>query len=115
MLLAPRRAPTATRPAGRRHGCSSHRPLDPVPLFLPSRHHSTAVPSPERYGSRYEVEGRTNFLELRLGEVRRTLLLGTSMNKGQKTNLTRMQWAATRQRWWARQPLGLFSGMPVSP
>src|SRR5215207_8883032 len=79
------------------------------PSLLQIRHrswHSGKVP----LGSSYP-----NFLDLRLGEVRRTLLLGTSMNKGQKTNLTRMQWAATRQRWWARRPLELFSGMPVSP
>src|SRR5215208_4767472 len=60
--------------ARRRCGCSSRRSLDPVPLFLPSRYHSTAAPSSKRYGKRYKVEGRTNFLERRTGEVRRTRL-----------------------------------------
>jgi hypothetical protein len=31
--------------------------------WLASFHHSTAAPSPSRYGKRYEVEGRTNFLD----------------------------------------------------
>jgi hypothetical protein len=53
---APRRAPTATRQAKRRHGGLSYRFLGPVPLYLESRHHFTAAPSPERYGNRYEQE-----------------------------------------------------------
>src|SRR5215210_3159029 len=67
---APPTVPSATRPARGRRGCSSRRCPGSVPLALLSRHHSTAVPSPERYGSRYEVEGRTNFLEPRQREVR---------------------------------------------
>ena len=63
--------------------CSSLRFLDTVPLFLPSQRHSTAAPSLERYGKRYEVEGRTNFLELRKAEVRRMRLPRTTpVNKG---------------------------------
>ena len=53
--LALERAPTATRQARRRHGRLSYRFLHPVPLYLESRRHSTAVPSPERYGKRYDV------------------------------------------------------------
>src|SRR5215218_1663603 len=75
-------APTATRQARRRYGGLSHRFLDSVDLPLLSRHHFTAPPSPKRYDNRYEVEGRTNFLEPRTGEVRRITLLGTSVNKG---------------------------------
>src|SRR5215207_3733383 len=40
--------------ARKRHGCSTHRFLDPVPLFLASQPHSTAGPSPKRYEKRYE-------------------------------------------------------------
>src|SRR5215208_7330290 len=51
----------------------------------PFRHDTTLqqhrLPS---YGKRYEVEGRTNFLELRYGEVRRNLPPPTSVNKGQE-------------------------------
>lgn len=50
----PRRAPSATKPAMRWSGCSSHLFLDPVRLPLPSRHHSTPLPSPGRYDNRYE-------------------------------------------------------------
>src|SRR5215218_3967409 len=74
-------APTATRQARRRYGGLSHRFLDSVDLPLLSRHHFTAPPSPKRYDNRYEVEGRTNFLELRTGEVRRISLLSTWVNK----------------------------------
>src|SRR5215218_8145933 len=103
-------------PARKCRGNSSYRHLAPVRLSLMSRRHSTAAPSPKRYGKRYEVEGRTNFLELRKSEVqpqiiptalsadkatpghragvlrghiqnpaselRRILILGTSVNKG---------------------------------
>ena len=64
------RVPIVTRQAKRLHDCSSHRVVDTVTLFLLSRHHFTAPPSPKRYGNRYEVEGRTNFLERRQREVR---------------------------------------------
>jgi hypothetical protein len=67
-------APKVTMPARRWHGNSSRRLLDAVVLSPLSQRHSTAVPSPKRYGKRYEVEGRTNFLERRTGEVRRTRL-----------------------------------------
>src|SRR5829696_9951370 len=59
-------------PARKCRGNSSYRHLAPVRLSLMSRGHSTAAPSPSRYGKRYEVEGRTNFLELRTCEVRLT-------------------------------------------
>src|SRR5215208_5499487 len=39
----------------RLHVCSSRLSLAHVSLFLLSQHHSTALPSPERYGQRYEV------------------------------------------------------------
>src|SRR5829696_5496162 len=69
----------------RRHcECSSHRPLDPVLLFLLSQRHSTAAPSPSRYGNRYEVEWCANFGELRACELRRNLLPRTRVNKGMK-------------------------------
>src|SRR3712207_3151021 len=55
MLSTPWIAPTATKPSKLRHGGSSHRLLDPVSLPLPSRHHSRILPSPKRYGSRYEL------------------------------------------------------------
>src|SRR5215218_7332954 len=74
-------APTATRQARRRYGGLSHRFLDSVDSPLLSRHHFTAPPSPKRYDNRYEVEGRTNFLELRTCELRRISLLGTSVNR----------------------------------
>src|SRR5215208_8253755 len=48
------RVPKVTMPARRRHGNSSHRLLDTVALFLPSRHHSIAPPSPKRYDKRYD-------------------------------------------------------------
>src|ERR671920_1305765 len=69
-------------PARKCRGNSSYRHLAPVRLSLMSRRHSTAAPSPSRYGKRYEVEGRTNFRELRKGEVRRIHLPRTSLNKG---------------------------------
>src|SRR5215210_3306512 len=72
--------------ARRRCGCSSHRRLDPVPLFLLSQYQSTAAPSSKRYGKRYEVEGRTNFLEPRTGEVLRTPLPRTPLNKRRWTS-----------------------------
>src|SRR5215204_2817669 len=68
-------------PARKCRGNSSYRHLAPVRLSLMSRRHSTAAPSPSRYGKRYEVEGRTNFLELRYGEVRRARLLRASVSK----------------------------------
>src|SRR5215208_5068033 len=62
---APRRpctAPIQTKQATQQSGGSSHRFLDPVPLSLLSQHHTTALPSPKRYGNRYEREdpGRTS-------------------------------------------------------
>src|SRR5215216_7487368 len=77
----------------RRCGGSSHPILAPVPLPLLSQHHTTALPSPKRYGNRYEREdpGRTsenalnaNFVELRLCEVRRIPIPRTPVNKGIK-------------------------------
>ena len=44
-----RSAHTATKQSGWRCGGSCCRLLDPVPLPLLSRHHSTAVPSPKRH------------------------------------------------------------------
>jgi hypothetical protein len=60
--------------------------MDPLTMFsCPFRHDTTLqqhrLPS---YGKRYEVEGRTNFLERRTGEVRRTHLLRRWVNKGKK-------------------------------
>src|SRR5215204_4936060 len=78
------RAPKATMLARRRCGCSSHRPLAPVPLFLLSRLHSTALPSPERYGKRYELGCCANFLELRVCELRRIPIPRTLVNKAKK-------------------------------
>jgi hypothetical protein len=52
--LAPKRAHTATMQSMRRRGGPSHGTFDPVPLSLLSQHHFTALPSPERYDSRYE-------------------------------------------------------------
>src|ERR687898_125001 len=48
-LSAPRRMRTATKPARKQRGGSSHRLLDSAPLPLLSQHHSTALPSPKRY------------------------------------------------------------------
>jgi hypothetical protein len=59
---------------------SSHRPLDPLPLALPSQRHSTALPSPKRYDKRYELGCCANFLELRVCELPRILLMRTSQN-----------------------------------
>ena len=39
------------------------RPLNPVPLFLPSRSHYTGRPSPRRYGTRYEAKRYANYYE----------------------------------------------------
>src|SRR5829696_4618930 len=69
-------------PARKCRGNSSYRHLAPVHLSLMSRRHSTALPSPSRYGKRYEVEGRTNFSELRLAELRRIHLPRNRVNKG---------------------------------
>src|SRR5829696_5734496 len=86
-LSAPRRMRTVTTPTKPRCGGSSHRLLiSVVPLPFLSRPHSTALPSPKRY----EVEGRTNFLELRACEVRRIPLLGTSVNKRLSSLLSRL-------------------------
>ena len=60
---------------------SFHGPLNHVLLPLPSRHHSTAAPSPEHYGKRYELGCCANFLELRVCELPRTLLPRTPVNK----------------------------------
>src|SRR5215218_6831057 len=51
-----------SEPCGGRCGGSSHPILAPVPLPLLSQHHTTALPSPKRYGNRYEREdpGRTS-------------------------------------------------------
>jgi hypothetical protein len=67
----PWRVATQTKTPKQRRGGSSYRLLDPVSSPLLSQHYSTAAPSAERYGKRYEVEGRTNFRERRLGDVRR--------------------------------------------
>jgi ketosteroid isomerase-like protein len=53
---APRTARTATRPARRRRGRSSHRLLEPAASLLRPRHYFTELPSPKRYGKRYEVK-----------------------------------------------------------
>src|SRR5215216_6984955 len=78
---APPTASPATRPARRRRGCSSRRFLDRDLLSLPSQPplYSTTVSQTLRQPLR--SRGGTNFLELRHGEVRRTHLLGTSVNK----------------------------------
>jgi hypothetical protein len=61
-----------TRLARQRYGCSAHLLLARVRLSLLSQHHSTALPSPKRYGNRYEAEdpGRTseNFYSTHSGE-----------------------------------------------
>jgi hypothetical protein len=70
---------------------SSHRPLDPLPLALPSQRHSTALPSPKRYDKRYEAEDprrtsenpqNANFVEFYEREVRRIPIPRTWVNKG---------------------------------
>src|SRR5215211_1785062 len=63
---------------------SFHGPLNHVLLPLPSRHHSTAAPSPEHYGKRYELGCCANFAESPKGEVRRIPLPRTPVNKGIK-------------------------------
>src|SRR5215204_3817039 len=69
-----------------RHECSSHRFLDSSYLHLYlSQLHSTARPSPEHYDNRYEVEGRTNFLELRACELMRMPLPRTWVNTPSRT------------------------------
>src|SRR5215213_2848701 len=73
------RAPKATMLARRRCGCSSHRPLAPVPLFLQSQPHSTALPSAKRYDNRYGAKWKSNFRECPIGEVRRIPILGTGV------------------------------------
>src|ERR671913_162708 len=70
-LLATKRAYTATKLARRQSGCLSHRPLDPAFLPLLSQPYSTGRASPKRYDNRYEVEGSTNFGELRQETVRK--------------------------------------------
>src|SRR5215203_5669470 len=60
--------------ARRRCGCSSHRPLAPVPLFLQSQRHSTALPSAKRYDNRYGAKWKSNFRECPKGEVRAPLV-----------------------------------------
>src|SRR5215203_7116945 len=67
---APLTVPPTTRPARRQLGRSSHRPLGPAHPYVASLHHSSLLPSPERYGNRYETEWRANFVERRLAEVR---------------------------------------------
>src|SRR5215208_3812446 len=73
--------------------CSSYRFLDRALLSFQSQHHTTALPSPKRYGNRYEREdpGRTsenalnaNFVELRKGELRRIPLLQASVNRARR-------------------------------
>src|SRR5215217_855908 len=66
------------------------RPLNPVPLFLPSRSHYTGRPSPRRYGTRYEAKRYANFLELRKAEVRRINLPRGWVNKGLSSLLSRL-------------------------
>src|SRR5215203_3467423 len=56
-------ASPTTRPARRQLGRSSHRPLGPAHPYVASLHHSSLLPSPERYGNRYETEWRANFHE----------------------------------------------------
>src|SRR5215217_6495186 len=70
------RVPRSTRRATRRRGGSSRRLLDLAPSLLLSQHHSTA----SLHLKRYEVEGRTNFLERRKDEVRRMRIRRTSQN-----------------------------------
>src|SRR3712207_7186294 len=55
-----RRAHTPTKQAIRRRCGSSHRFLCLAPLPLLSQHHSTALPSPERFGSRDRKSTRLN-------------------------------------------------------
>src|SRR5215213_8720274 len=86
---APLTVPPATRLARGRRGSSSRRFLDRNLLSLPSQPYSTALPSLKRYDNRYEVEGRTNFLERRTGEVRRISLLGTRVNKARRGTVER--------------------------
>ena len=101
-------------PAKQQRGGSSDPLLDPVPLPLVSRHYSIAAPSPSRYGKRYEVEGRTNFLELRWGEVRRIPLLRTRMNKGKKKAGVLVGLPASSSRGAASlMPLGQHQGAQI--
>src|SRR5215204_1415844 len=68
--------------------------MDPLTMFsCPFRHDTTLqqhrLPS---YGKRYEVEGRTNFLELRKREVRRRRLPRTPVNRGESTQTLSCLW-----------------------
>src|SRR5215208_1680344 len=74
------RAPKATMLARRRCGCSSHRPLAPVPLFLQSQRHSTALPSAKRYDNRYGAKWKSNFREYPECELRLDGVLRSSLS-----------------------------------
>src|SRR5829696_5514124 len=71
-------------PARRQCGGSSYRLLDPVGLPLLSQPHSTALPSPKRYGNRYEDGSMGQGSELRRMPKRRSSQNFSSPTLGEK-------------------------------